>query len=255
MKNSMIRYLEELSFNAHPSLQTQYYDGWILRFANGYSSRANSVNVIYPSTIDLKEKIEECEKRYFENNLACIFKVTDENADMLDDLLKDRGYEILTPTDVMILDMTNKEFTLGDCIITENVTNEWLETYFTLEKYTNQSTRDTVTKIRNMIQNDTLYCIIKEDGKNVACASAVIENGYIYIANVIVDEMYRGKGYGRRLCETLLAKAKEIGGHTAYLQVIQTNQIAINLYEKLGFEKTYSYWYRRKINYTKYSEK
>lgn len=71
-------------------------------------------------------------------------------------------------------------------------------------------------------------------------------NGYIYIANVIVDEMYRGKGYGRRLCETLLAKAKEMGGYTAYLQVIQTNQIAINLYEKLGFEKTYSYWYRRK---------
>lgn len=34
MKNIYIRYLEELSFNAHPSLQTQYYDGWVLRFSN-----------------------------------------------------------------------------------------------------------------------------------------------------------------------------------------------------------------------------
>ena len=64
MNSYSIRYLEELSFNAHPSLQTQYYDGWILRFAKGYSSRANSVNVIYPSFIDIKEKVEECEKRY-----------------------------------------------------------------------------------------------------------------------------------------------------------------------------------------------
>ena len=68
----------------------------------------------------------------------------------------------------------------------------------------------------------------------------------MYIANVIVDEMYRGKGYGRRLCETLLAQAKKKGGRTSYLQVIQSNKIALNLYEKLGYEKIYSYWYRRK---------
>ncbi len=246
MKKTLIRYIEELSLNAHPSLQTQYYDGWLLRFANGYSSRANSVNVIYPSTMDIKEKIEECEKRYFKCGLPCIFKVTDENAHILDDLLKEREYQVVTPTDVMILDMTNKQFAFADCIITENVTDEWLDTYFTLEKYTNQGTRDTVTQIRNMIQNDTLYCIIKEDGKNIACASAVIENGYVYIANVIVDEMYRGRGYGSMLCETLLEKAKDKGGYTAYLQVIQTNQIALNMYEKLGFEKEYSYWYRVK---------
>ena len=246
MKKYTIRYLEELSFNAHPSLQTQYYDGWVLRFANGYSSRANSVNMIYPSTIDINEKIEECEKRYSMCGLPCIFKVIDEDAKIIDGILLERGYEIVTSTDVMVMDLTDKDFVSGECIITEQVTNEWLETYFALEKYTNKSTCDTVTQIRRMIQVDTLYCIINEDGKNIACASAVIENGYIYIANVIVNEMYRGKGYGRRLCETLLGQAKKKGGHTAYLQVIQKNKIAVNMYEKLGYEKMYSYWYRKK---------
>lgn len=246
MKKYTIRYLEELSFNAHPSLQTQYYDGWVLRFANGYSSRANSVNMIYPSTIDINEKIEECEKRYSKNGLPCIFKVIDEDDEIIDGILNERGYEIVTPTDVMILDLNDKEFVSSECVISEQVTDEWLETYFALEKYTNKSTCDTVAQIRRMIQVDTLYCIIKEDGKNIACASAVIENDYVYIANVIVDEMYRGKGYGRRLCETLLEQAKKNGGHTAYLQVIQSNKIAVNLYEKLGYTKIYSYWYRRK---------
>ena len=246
MINYTVRYLEELSFNAHPSLQTQYYDGWVLRFANGYSSRANSVNMIYPSTIDINEKIEECEKRYSKNGLPCIFKVIDEDAEIIDGILNDRGYEIVTPTDVMVLDLEDKEYVSSESVVTDYVIDEWLETYFTLEKYTNKSTCDTVAQIRRMIQADTLYCILKEDGKNIACASAVIENGYVYIANVIVDEMYRGKGYGRRLCETLLAQAKKKGGRTSYLQVIQSNKIALNLYEKLGYEKIYSYWYRRK---------
>lgn len=30
---------EELSFNSHPALQTQFYDGWVLRFANGYTKQ------------------------------------------------------------------------------------------------------------------------------------------------------------------------------------------------------------------------
>ena len=233
MKNSLIRYLEELSLNAHPSLQTQYYDGWVLRFAKGYTSRANSVNLLYSSTIDITEKVKECEKRYIKYNLPCIFKVIDENVELLDDILRERGYEVVTPTDVMIMELADKQFQSCDCIITEHMTDEWLDTYVTLEKYTDPSICDTVARIRRMIQSDVLYCIIKKDGKNVACASAVIECGYVYIANVIVDEAYRGKGYGRQLCETLLAKAKKKGGHTAYLQVVQTNQIARNLYEKL----------------------
>ena len=63
---------------------------------------------------------------------------------------------------------------------------------------------------------------------------------------VIVDEAYRGRGYGRRVCEALLSEAIQRGAHTAYLQVVQNNQPAICLYKKLGYKKLYSYWYRVK---------
>lgn len=66
------------------------------------------------------------------------------------------------------------------------------------------------------------------------------------LVHVIVDEAYRGRGYGRQLCESLLYEAIQHGAHTAYLQVVQNNQNAINLYEKLGYKKLYSYWYRVK---------
>ena len=41
-----IRFYEELSLNSHPAIQTNYYDGWLLRFGNGYTARANSVNML-----------------------------------------------------------------------------------------------------------------------------------------------------------------------------------------------------------------
>ena len=49
--NNEIKVLEEVMLNALPSLNTMYYDGWNLRFAEGYTNRANSVNVFGPSTL------------------------------------------------------------------------------------------------------------------------------------------------------------------------------------------------------------
>ena len=39
-------HLEELAMNAWPAIQTYLYDGWIVRFANGYTKRANSVTAV-----------------------------------------------------------------------------------------------------------------------------------------------------------------------------------------------------------------
>lgn len=243
--NNKIRFFEELSFNSHPSLQTKYYDGWLLRFSEGYTNRANSVNMIYPSAIDLQTKIEECEAQYFTQGLPCVFKVTDGSDVALDGLLQERGYEIATPTDLMTLDLKEKTFARGECIITNQVTGEWLDTYFGLENYPPKKC-ETATKMLHMIQDETLYCRIERAGESIACASAVLERGYVTLVNVIVDERYRGQGYGRRLCESLLSCAKEAGAHTAYLQVVQSNRVAVQLYESLGYQKEYAYWYRVK---------
>lgn len=240
-----IQFFEELSFNSHPSLQTKYYDGWLLRFSEGYTNRANSVNMIYPSSIDLQVKIKECEAQYFKQGLPCVFKVTDGSEAGLDALLQERGYEIATPTDLMTLDLKEKTFEKGECIIANLVTKEWLDTYFKLENYPPKKC-ETATKMLEIIRNETWYCRIEKDGESIACASAVLERGYVTLVNVIVDERYRGRGYGRQLCEVLLSQAKEAGAHTAYLQVVQSNRVAVKLYESLGFQKEYSYWYRVK---------
>lgn len=63
------KFIEELSLNHWQPLSTLLYDGWVLRFAGGYTKRANSINPIYYSTCDLNIKITECEKIYSANHL------------------------------------------------------------------------------------------------------------------------------------------------------------------------------------------
>ncbi len=241
-----VRLFEELSFNSHPALRTEHYDGWLLRYADGYTSRANSVSVIYPSSLDYQDKIEECERRYASQGLPCIFKITDAADERLDQLLEERGYSRFTPTDLMTMDMTGRQFECCDCIITDHADDAWRNTCFALEGYTDGKTRSAASRMFDMINADTLYCRIEHEGQSIACASAVIERGYMALLNVIVDERYRGCGWGRKLCLALLSRAAEMGAHTAYLQVIQSNTTAVKLYEKLGYKKLYSYWYRKK---------
>ena len=52
-----IRTIEEAGLNAWPAHQQTLYDGWVLRFADGYTKRANSANSVYRSTLALAGKI------------------------------------------------------------------------------------------------------------------------------------------------------------------------------------------------------
>ena len=58
----LVARLEEAALNGLPTLQTEFYDGWIVRMSEGYSRRANCVVPLYESTIPLQEKLVHCER-------------------------------------------------------------------------------------------------------------------------------------------------------------------------------------------------
>ena len=102
----MITTIEEISLNAWPGQQTLIYDGWVIRFANGYTKRANSVNPLYASRVELTEKIEFCEHLYREQNLDAVFKLTSASCPgNLDDVLAAKGYRKESPTSVQLLEL------------------------------------------------------------------------------------------------------------------------------------------------------
>jgi ribosomal protein S18 acetylase RimI-like enzyme len=240
-----VRLFEELSMNAHPALKTQLYDGWVLKFSNGYTKRANSVNPIYPSVLPLEEKIEHCENVYRSQKLPVVFKLTSALSGTLDSVLEHRGYEIVTPTDVMKIALTRNEYQAPDFHVGSVVTDGWADSYFML----NLTEPDKIRTARQMLKSiiSTVLCgSIVKNGQVIACGLSVIERSFAGLFDIVVDQDLRGRGYGFELCTSLLSAARNHGAETAYLQVVQTNTAALGLYGKLGFERLYDYWYRVK---------
>ncbi|MDO5689322.1 MAG: ribosomal protein S18-alanine N-acetyltransferase [Tissierellia bacterium] len=57
-----------------------------------------------------------------------------------------------------------------------------------------------------------------------------------HIMNIAIHEDYRGKGLGNLLLDQLIGLAKEHAVNRLTLEVRRTNEVAIGLYEKHGFE-------------------
>ena len=61
--------------------------------------------------------------------------------------------------------------------------------------------------------------------------------GEAHILNLCIHSEYQSVGYGRRLLNALIAKAKILGVERIFLEVRPSNNIAISLYQSLGFKQ------------------
>jgi GNAT superfamily N-acetyltransferase len=243
----MIKFIEELSMNAWPSLQTCLYDGWVLRTSNGYTKRANSINPLYCSSIHLGEKIEYCKEFYRRIGLPTVYKITsDPNLAVLDNRLERLGYKRIDETSLRTIDLDrfNPNDNLGAEVKNE-FTEDWFDGYIKCLKIENGSIEKTLKAMLNNIIGESIWVIYRVEGKPVAFGYGVLDKGYVGIYDIFVDELYRGKGYGKAVMNNIILKAKESGANKAYLQVVVGNTVAENLYQKLGFKEIYKYWYRK----------
>lgn len=251
--DNLIRELEEIAMNAFPAIQTELYDGWILRYSNGYTFRGNSVNPIYDSNKDIEYKIDECERRYQRLDLPTVFKMTPAVNLDLDCILEKRGYVIQKKNDIMVA--TLDELTLKDnksqatqySVVIENIlSEEWLEGFVVLNGTTEEIIKSTCKTVLSQILNPVICASIYDKETMIACGLGVVESNYVGLYDIRVRDTYRRKGLATQLCREIMQVGKSQGAQEAYLQVMATNSNAISLYEKLGFERYYSYWYRVK---------
>jgi ribosomal protein S18 acetylase RimI-like enzyme len=240
MENT-IRLYEELSLNAHPALQQQLYDGWVLRFAGGYTGRANSVNPLYPACLDVGEKVAVCELLYHSRGLRTLFKLT-EAAGSLDELLAARGYTVRTPTLLMTATLQPMDTNPGICL-EAGISPSWQEASFALHGTTERD-RAIAAVMLSSIPGLTLTASLKENSETVAIGRAVLERGYVGLYDIMTAPAHRGRGLGGQICTALLEAARQRGAANAYLQVVEDNVPARALYKGLGYKARYRYWYR-----------
>jgi N-acetylglutamate synthase len=252
----LIRAVEEASLNAWPAHQTVVDRGWLLRFASGYTRRANSVNPIYATGdmadfSEVREQIRRCEDRYRNQGQPVVFKITPliQPAD-LDAHLERLGYRAEASTGVWLAPLEQPSLHPGSfqadgmqvkCETT--LSESWLADFVTFSQTTDAAVPALVGILEQILP---LHCFVTlyHQSTPVACGLGVVEGSLLGLFDIVTAATARGRGYGTKLLLALLAWGRENDAEHAYLQVMDENIPAQRLYAKLGFTEIYKYWYR-----------
>jgi GNAT superfamily N-acetyltransferase len=241
----VIRAIEERAMNAWPSVQTLLLDGWVLRFANGYTRRANSVNPIYPGEADVEAKIQHCERLYRAQGLPVVFKLTEAVFPPdLDSILAAQGYAFEAGTSVQTLDLRGWAAPAPEPVdLAETLTESWFAAFSRMSAVS-EARQVPHRQILRAILSPTCYVSIRSGDQVIACGLGVADGGYVGLFDIVTDPGFRRQGFGQRIVTSLLAWGINQGAHTAYLQVMINNDPALRLYARSGFSELYRYWYR-----------
>ncbi len=236
--------LEELSFRTLPALDQDRYDAWVLRWSNGGSRRANSVNALGPSTYPLPEKIAYCERWFADRGAAATFRLTELADPSLDGELAGRGYVYSGATFVMTAAITDQK-THPAVTIGAVPSDEWLRTI----DYLSAADDAAIHKLRDQLLasgGTSSFASIDSHGRVAAIGVAIDLDGYTTIYNMNTAQDARNRGYARTILETLMANGRAAGGSHAVLQVMDDNDAALALYRSAGFATAYEYHYRQR---------
>ena len=162
--------LEEVSLNAWPALQQMLLDGWLLRFAKGYTRRANSINPLYGSSMDIDEKIDRCETIYVQKGLPVVFRLTPfATPSDLDHNLERRHYERVALTHVQHVDLTHQELPVASAATLQEAT----ERAFATSEASSRSIDDSTPFIAPRTRNRRTSARVSTPSIPVTCQSRV----------------------------------------------------------------------------------
>lgn len=86
-----------------------------------------------------------------------------------------------------------------------------------------------------MENNFAAYLVLDFHGRVVSYGGMWIILDEAHVTNVAVHPDFRGYHLGERMMEGLMERAKSLGSLRMTLEVRRSNQVAQNLYQKLGF--------------------
>lgn len=239
------RQLERKIFRAWPAFEEIDYDGWMLRFSDGYTKRANSVNPHFGSSLPLMAKIEHCEAAYRDRDLLTIFRLTPFSQPVnLDTTLAALGYETLDPTLVMTCSLDGAAGDEVDPALIVSA-DKWFAAFDSLREVAAFQT-DAHRRIVLSSEGALCYGAILADGEARACGLGVHVDHSIGLFDLFTHESYRGQGLGSSIVRLLLGWGRRRGATMGFLQVHSQNAPACRLYQHFGFEVAYPYWYRIK---------
>ena len=138
----------------------------------------------------------------------------------------------------MLLRLSKKEKQnlLANNLIIENFSEPHLNEVFSIENNSNP-TPWKIDTFKQVLEVRTISFVIKDENKIVAfcIASKVLDE--CHLQNISVIEGFRNQGLGTYVIEVLIGRAKIFGLKVIFLEVRESNKVAISFYKKLNFKE------------------
>ncbi|WP_201863013.1 GNAT family N-acetyltransferase [Microvirga soli] len=247
----MANRVEEACLNGWPALREAVFDGWLIRLADGYTRRTNSVNLLSAGTLPLDHKVRYCEAVYAAQGQPTIFCIPTHADPALSRNLDQRGY--CPPEDESCV--LYKDFAeavpeaAGDVVLEEGFPGEdWLNALARLHGQS-EAARSTHCKILKSLSVPAVFAAVRgNDGRLGALAYGAVHDGLVCVNSVVTDPTCRRQGLARKAVVAVLGWAQERCRATgACLAVVADSAPARALYRDLGFNReVYRYHYRRR---------
>jgi ribosomal protein S18 acetylase RimI-like enzyme len=237
---------EETTLNAFPSLRQIIYRDWLLRFSDGFTRRANSINPRAERIETLEADIDICADLFKRSGQPAIFRVPEICDGRLDGMLERRGYTAEGGTLTLfgaMSDVDSKQDAAAE--ILDRPSREWLDAMGALQKRS-PAQNAIFERVMHAIAVPAAFAGLREDGELTALTLGAVHDGLLCFESVVTGERHRGKGHARRLLSALNAWAISLGATGVCLQVEATNEAGRALYDRLGLKTMlYRYHYRR----------
>lgn len=238
--------IESIHAETWPAIETWAYDGWQLRFARGYTKRANSITAAERGTRPLETKIAACEAAYEARHIAPAFRLpsTGEISE-IDGTLDRRGYAKIDKTSIRVAALDAPLPPRGDEInVARHLTREWLNHQVDWNGL-DADRRGAFAAIARGIHRPVAFALLWSGVVAVAAGLAVRQGEHICLHSIITAPTQRGRGFGRALTRGLMRWGQTHGAKLCWLQVVKSNAPALRLYNAMGFDREiYRYHYR-----------
>ena len=241
MNLETVRACEERLVNVWPAVSTLLMDGWAVRFANGYSGRANSASAVVPGAAMDDGLLGWIERLYRDAGMPPCVRITPLARPEVQPLLLGRGYRVKDESAMMLLPLQGRAAMRDPRIRIEGAASRrWLAGVSARQEPSKRSA-DHLFAIVGQLRLPAAFATLEIGGEPVGFGLCAVDRGYAEIGSVMLDAGQRGRGLGRALVERLLAWAAEQGAAQAFLQVDVKNEVARGLYDSLGFAELCRY--------------
>jgi len=243
----LARTVEPHAVASWPARESVLQDGWLLRFSNGYSGRANSVATHVYSGDDLEVSLASAETAYEVRGRDCRFQITPATTPLdLAQRLHDRGYHPEPWSVLMIAEaasVVERLRTVPPSEIKIECDPSRSSEFVRLLREGSRSEEDGDERLAvlDRIKEPKVCLVLKSGGVAVASGACVSTGDWagIYVMRTAVA--HRRQGYGLRVLRDAAHWALGQGTSQLYLQVEEENLAARKLYARAGFRHGYRY--------------